>query len=102
MYGIREMAIKSGRYPGDKSLITSFFLNLMFEIYVVICIHSLYKKVEEEKLPTTTMTMAYGYQQQGNPQHVMQPAYQHQQVYQPGAQQVYPNITMVDNGQQKV
>lgn len=102
MYGIREVAAKSGTYKGDTSLIASFFLNLIFEIYVVICIHSLHKKFEEGKLPTTNMAMAYGYPQQGNPQLGMQPTYQHQQVYQPGAQQVYPNITMVNNDQQKV
>lgn len=35
----------------DLVLIILYFVNLVIDVYVVLCIHSLYKKFEEETLP---------------------------------------------------
>lgn len=43
---------------GDDVLVifVSFTLTFVFEIYCVICMHSLYKKFEDEKLPMHSRT----------------------------------------------
>lgn len=105
------MSYKLNRNNDDGGLLGSFIINFIFEVYLLICIHSLYRKFLEEKLPTTVVS--YGYPQQGFPQQVYQPGmtqpnpqqgYQPgmQQGYQPGMQQIYPNVAEMNKDPERV